>query len=149
MMNHPIRALAMLVTMGALAVALPAWSQGRGERGGPGRLGFSRPMAPRLSHSRGLLGELIFPCQAACTADAGTCQDTAKTTALSCISSACSTEIQTAQTGCATDRSSDACTEAVDALAECADSCLATFSTAVNACRSTLSDCRDTCAANQ
>jgi hypothetical protein len=94
--------------------------------------------------SLGLLGELIFPCQAACGDDAKSCGEAADSDALTCIASSCGVEIDTGQTTCQ-DRSSDGCDEAVDRLAECAQDCMSMRATAFRTCRATQRDCRTAC----
>ena len=126
-------------TIFALIAAAPAFAHG-GRGPGPGR-----PSGVRSLHSRGVLGQLIFPCQAACADTAQSCVDSADSTATSCISSACPDEVSAAQTACQADRSSDACETAVEALRGCADDCLDTRATAVAACRDALTDCHAAC----
>jgi hypothetical protein len=122
----------------AMLAAIPALA--RGPHRGPGGGEHGRPIV------RGVLDQLVFPCQAECTATAETCVHGATDDAVACTSAACSTEISAAQTACQADRTSDACDEAFSALAECASSCLDTRATALGACRSALRDCRDACA---
>ena len=56
------------------------------------------------AHSRGVLSQLIFPCEAACAATAETCVDTANDAAVACVSGSCAAEITAAQTACEADR---------------------------------------------
>ncbi len=133
-----ITALALL----AVGIAAPAFAHGRGDGPAPGR-----PGGPHALHSRGILSQLIFPCEAACADDAETCVDTANDAARACVSGSCATEVTAAQTACGADRKSTDCRAAVSALSECADTCLATSSTATSACHTTLTECRAACAA--
>jgi hypothetical protein len=130
-------------TIFALIASTPAFAHGGH---GPGA---GRPSGVRALHSRGVLGQLIFPCQAACTDTAQSCAESADSTATSCISSACPDEITAAQTACAADRSSDACESAVEALRDCAADCLDTRATAVGICRDALRDCNAACESDQ
>lgn len=131
----------LMVTLTALAllVALPAWAHGR-----PG-LGAGKPGGERPPFAGGVLGQLIFPCPAACAETVDSCVATADAAAVDCVSSACPTEVTTAQTACAEVRSSEECRDAVAALRDCGETCLDTRSTAIQACRAALSDCRDAC----
>jgi len=132
------------VTLAGVAMTLSLPALAREHRGhadrGPGRPSLGRP-----GHSRGLLGQLIFPCHAACAETARACGDTANAEALTCVSDDCPAEIATAQADCAEDRRSEECRDAVEVLAECADSCLDTRSEAIDVCRDTVMDCRDAC----
>ena len=138
-----LAALAIL----SLALALPAWAHAG--RGSLGRPGVSRPIPPRNAHPRGLLGQLIFPCQADCADSAETCGETADSTALACILSACTAEVDAAQAACGADRSSDECLSAASALADCADACLETHADELGTCRDTLVDCRTACESDE
>lgn len=136
--------LATLSAALVLVLAVPVWAHGPGPRGG--RRGLApRPTLPKIIHARGILSQLIFPCQATCTTNAHACYDVASSDALNCISTACPEEVDAAQIACAADRASSECSDAVEALAECADSCLETHATTVTSCRQTLRDCRDAC----
>jgi len=133
--TSPLLLAALLV----LAVALPALARGRGDRD------MARAGLARTLHSRGLLGQLIFPCPAACGADAKACLDDADAAALTCISDSCASEVDAAQTACTADRSSTDCRDAVRALAECGGDCLDARASAVSDCRSTQLECHDAC----
>jgi hypothetical protein len=141
-----VRTMFVLAAVLTLVVAIPAWARGPSRAGfGVGHMlrpGGPKPVAPP---PRGLLGQLIYPCPAACFNTAKTCYEGADTDALACISAACATAIQTAQAACATDRRSEACRDAVSDLATCSDSCLDTRETTVRACREALNDCRAAC----
>jgi hypothetical protein len=138
-----IRKTIIASTILAATVAEPALAHGgRGTSA-------SRPAGVSIQHAGGLLGQLIFPCQAACVSDAQDCVDTANATALDCVSTACSTEITAAQTACAESRSSTECKTAVSALADCGESCLDTRATSLTTCRETLNDCRDACESDE
>ncbi len=128
----------------ALGLAVPAWAHGVAGLGSA-----ARPSGLRELYAPGLLGQLLYPCQADCAAAAETCADGANSDALSCISSDCPTEIKTAQTACATSRSSSDCRTAVTALVQCADSCLTARSPAIATCHGTLNDCRSACQSAQ
>ena len=132
------RKMTLALATVAMLAAIPALAHG--PHRGPGGGERGRPIA------RGVLDQLVFPCQAECRATAETCVNTATDDAVACASTACSTEISAAQTACQADRTSDACDEAFSALAECASSCLDTRATALGACRTALRDCRDACA---
>lgn len=136
----------------AVAVATPVLAHGP-SRGDNGSTNPPAPkpalMRPDTPHARGLLAQLIYPCQADCFGAAKTCNDTADSTALGCISSACSAEVTTAQTACATDPSVQACRDAVAALKTCSDSCLSTRQTSLTACRDALTTCRTACTSAQ
>src|SRR5262249_2256250 len=131
--------LTAIVALTAITLALAHGGPG----GGPG--GFHSPGAevrpPRAGHPVGLLRQLIYPCQAACSSTAKDCNEAADSAALSCASAACPAEIQAAQTACATDSRSDACLAAVSDLRDCAGDCLDTRTTALMTCRSALTDC--------
>lgn len=135
----------MMIVLAILFVvtALPALAQGRHgfSLGGGGRA--------HAQHARGILGQLIFPCPAACADTARTCLDDADGAALTCVTGACSAEITTAQTACAEDRTSEDCEDAVEALSDCADTCLDTRADAVDVCRDTARDCRDACESDE
>ncbi len=148
MIAKPNWKLITLLAALALTVAHPSWArpERHGVRGGGG---IPKAALPRTAHPRGLLGQLIFPCPAACATAAESCHETAKDEALSCITGACASEIAAAQTACAADRTSDACEEAVDALDACADPCLDANAAAVDTCRDTLIDCRDACTSDE
>ena len=131
-----------LAIVAVLGFAIPALANGRHggpEGGGPG-LGL---------RSRGVLNQLIFPCQSDCAATAQTCNDTADSDAVTCISGACASDVSAAQTACQADSHAQACGTAVRALAECAASCLETRATALGVCRDALSECRDACESAQ
>ena len=128
----------------AMCAAAPALAHG-----GPGGPPPGRPSGIKALYSRGLLGQLIFPCEAECASTAETCAETAEAEALSCISSACPDEVTTAQTACGADRSSSDCKDAVAALYTCGSTCLTTHSTAVMACRTTQNDCRTACSSSE
>lgn len=112
-----------------------------------GRRGATPPRGGGAPHSRGVLGQLVFPCPAACADDARDCTESANDDAVSCIGTACPTEVTAAQDACTEDKRSEECKAAIGALAECADSCLDTYSTAVGACRTALGECREACTA--
>jgi len=122
-----------------LTAALPALARGRGERAHV-RAGLARTL-----HAHGLLGQLIFPCPAACVAEAKSCLDAADAAALTCIADSCTAEVDAAQVACSTNRSSSDCHEAVVALAECGADCLDIRAGAVSDCRSAQLECRDAC----
>ena len=140
-----------MITLGVLlgsALALPVWAHaaGRGGIGKPerpmGQPSVPRPMTP---HARGLLGQLIYPCQAACDETARDCYDAADSTAVNCITTACPTQVEAAQTACQADRTSQACYDAVTALNTCSTSCLDTRNSALGTCRTALQSCRTAC----
>ena len=139
----------LTVLLGA-GLAVPVWAHG-GERGGRGRPEhpMGQPSAPRpmTPHARGLLGQLIYPCQAACDDTARDCYDAADTKAVNCISASdkCATQVGAAQTACQADRTSQACYDAVVALHTCSASCLETRNTDLTACRTALQSCRTAC----
>ncbi len=112
---------------------------------GPERGGEVRPPM----HPHGLLEQLIFPCKAACSNEARSCNEAADSAALTCISDACSAEIAAAQTACAAGASYTAsgCYDAINALQACGDSCLTQHQSDVATCFATLGDCLDACAA--
>lgn len=112
-----------------------------------GRRAPSPPRGGGVTHSRGVLGQLVFPCAAACAADGHECAMAANDDAVACISAACATEVAAAQEACADDRRSETCKTAVAALATCADGCLDTYASTARACRSAQMDCREACAA--
>ena len=135
-------ALALLL----VGLTLPVWAHGF-PRGGPGQDG------PRFGHGGppfgGILGRLIYPCQAACFEGSRDCFETADSEALACITAPCSTEIAAAQSACASDRRAAACHDAVHALRDCGDSCLESRDSAFSACRATVDDCRSKCDGTQ
>ena len=132
----------LTVAMLACLLAVPMLAQGR--HGG----GARRPGPVHGLSSRGILAELIYPCQSACAQTGRDCGEAANDTAVSCISSACSAEVTAAQTACAEERSSEECRDAVDALLDCGDTCLDTRSAALDTCRDAQRDCRDACEAD-
>jgi hypothetical protein len=126
-----------------LTAALPALARGRSEHA-HARAGLARTL-----HAHGLLGQLIFPCPAACGAEAKSCLDGADAAALTCISDSCPTAVDAAQSTCSADRSSTDCHDAIVALAACGVDCLDTRASAVSDCRRTQMECRDACSDDQ
>lgn len=139
-----------ILGVAALAVSLAgtAWAHGP-SRGDGGRPSPPAPMPssmrPAGPHARGLLAQLLYPCQTDCFAADRTCDEAADSAALTCVTGACSTEIQTAQTACATTGTATACNTAFTALQTCATTCLDTRQTALTACRTAGKTCRDAC----
>jgi hypothetical protein len=132
---------ALIATLSILALtALPAFA--RGPRG------LARPGGPGALRVPGLLGQLIFPCEAACGDDAESCSQSANDTAVSCVSDACATQVAAAQAACQADRRSSDCRTAVADLKTCGATCRETLSGSLADCRSALVDCHDACSAD-
>lgn len=109
---------------------------------------WARPFGGGGGFPGGVLGQLIYPCQAACRDTARDCSTAAEDEAVACIQNACATETETAESACVDDRTSQACKTAVTALRTCGASCLITLKSEVASCRAAQTDCVTACTAD-